>query len=68
MEFLAIIFENILTLDETQRRQNRPYKYILLSISVFSRNAYDVPLLSKRGDEVTRAPESIFEQYSFEKI
>ena len=47
---------------------NNPYKYILLSISVTSRYAYCVPLRSKRGDEVTRALEYIFEKDSYRKI
>jgi len=53
--------------DEFQRRHNNTYKYILLGNSVFSRYLYGVPLRSKRGDEVARALEFIFEQDSYRK-
>ena len=48
------------TLDETQKRHINQYKYILLAISVFNRHTYVIPSLSKKGDEVVRAHESIF--------
>jgi hypothetical protein len=57
-----------LTLDAIQRPHNKPFKYILLAISVFSWSAYAVPLQSKRGNEVAKALESIFEQDSYEKF
>ena len=53
--------QSFLTLDEIQRRHNSPYKYILLTISVFSHYAYAIQLHSKRGNEVAKALESIFE-------
>ena len=63
-----ILQADLLTLDAIQRRQNKPYKYILLAISVFSRYSYAVPLRSKRGNEVAKALEFIFEQDSYKKI
>ena len=65
---LHILQADLLTLDAIQRRHNKPYKYILLAISVFSRYAYAVPLQSKRGNEVAKALESIFEQDSYKKF
>ena len=59
---------DLLTLDPIQKRHNKPQKYILLAISVFSRYAYSVPFQSKRGNEVAKAVESIFGQDSYKKI
>ena len=53
---------DLLTVDEIQRRQNTPYKYILLIISVFSRYAYFVLLRTKRVIEVAKAIENILDQ------
>jgi len=54
----------LITLDEIQRRHNSPYKYIPLSISVFSPAyaigiAFAIAFWKKRGFEVAKAIESI---------
>ena len=41
---------------------NEGYNYVLLSIDIFSRFVWTVPLKSKKGNEVIRAFETIFSQ------
>jgi len=65
---LHIIQADLLTLDEIQRRQNTPYKYILLAISVFSHCAHAIPLRTKRGVEVAKDKESILRPDCYRKI
>lgn len=43
-------------------RENGGYRYILLAIDVFSRQAYAQPLKSKQGKDVAEALELIFEK------
>ena len=43
-------------------RENSGYRYILIAIDIFSRQAYAQPIKSKHGKEVANALEVIFEQ------
>ena len=59
---------DVSALDGIQWRYNKFCKYILLKISFFSRYVYAVPLQTKRSVKVTRALESVPNQYYYRKI
>ena len=65
---LQIMQADLMTLDEWQRQNNKPYKYILFAISIFSRYSYAILLKSKRGEEIAIALETILHRDSYKKI
>lgn len=65
---LDIAQADLLVLDKLHVKHNKPFRYILIVVSIFSRYANAIPLKSKTGAEVAKALDTILTQEPYRKL
>lgn len=65
---LDIAQADLLVLDKLHVKHNKPFRYILLVVSIFSRYAIGLPLKSKTGSEVAKALDTILSNEPYKKL